>query len=67
MIDLLVIFIGFFVSKLCIGDGFPGINSTAQLSTVGYSFLVFNMNIFLQNKKCLLMFLLLVAQFCQNF
>ena len=30
--------------KLCIGYGFPAINSAAQLSTVGFSFLVLNVN-----------------------
>ena len=50
------------LSKLCISDGFPGINSAALLSTVGYGFLALDVNGFLkQNKKFLFMFLLLVA------
>ena len=50
-------------SKLCIGDGFPGINSAAQLSNVGYSFLVLDMKgFFLQIDIFLFKFLLLVAQ-----
>ena len=37
--------------NLCIGDGFPGINSAAQLSTVGYSFLVLDMDGFFYKRK----------------
>ena len=51
-----------FLSKLLIGDGFPRINSAAQLFTVGYSFLIIDMKGFLQNKKFIFMFLLIVAQ-----
>ena len=35
-----------FLSKLCLGDGFPGINSASQLSSAGYSFLVLDTNRF---------------------
>ena len=39
------------LSKLCIGDGFPGITSAAQLSTVHDSFLVLDMNGFFDKIK----------------
>ena len=47
------------LSMLCIVDGFTGINSAAQLSTVGYSFLVFGHE---RIYKFLFLFLLLIAQ-----
>ena len=46
VIVLLIIPLAFTVhTKLFIVIGFPGINSAVQLSTVGYSFLVFGMKI----------------------
>ena len=63
MVDLLIIVIGFPLSKLCIGDGFPGISSASQLSTVGYCFMVLDMNgFFLNYKKFLFNFLSHVDQ-----
>ena len=53
--------ISLYIYKLCIVIEFPGINSVAQLSTVGYSFLVLN-GCFLRNKEFLFVFLLLVVQ-----
>ena len=50
-IDLLIILIWISLSKLYIGDGFPGINSAAQINTVGYSFLVLDMNGFFYKIK----------------
>ena len=40
-----------FLSKLCKGDVFPGINSAAQLFVVGYIFLVLDMNRFFYKTK----------------